>query len=58
MAPTYGRDPGEEKAALEAYRRALPANWQVQTVDASEAIVLGGAIHCAALELRVTGHTK
>ncbi|MDX2437740.1 MAG: agmatine deiminase family protein [Acidobacteriota bacterium] len=58
LVPTYGRDPGEEKAALEAYRRALPANWQVQTVDASEAIVLGGAIHCAALELRVTGHTK
>jgi agmatine deiminase len=53
VVPTYGRDPKEEAAALEAYRRALPTDWQVSTVDASGAIGLGGAVHCAALELRL-----
>jgi agmatine/peptidylarginine deiminase len=53
IVPTYGRNPKEEAAALEAYRRALPTDWQVSTVDASGAIGLGGAVHCAALELRL-----
>ncbi len=43
----------EGAAALDAYRRALPVDWKISTVDASGAIVLGGAVHCAALELRL-----
>jgi len=53
VVPTYDRDPKEEKAALDAYRRALPDHWRIETVISSEAIVLGGAVHCAALELRL-----
>ena len=53
VVPTYNRDPAEGKAVLEAYRRALPEGWELTTVDASGAIGLGGAVHCAALELRV-----
>jgi agmatine/peptidylarginine deiminase len=52
VVPTYGGDPVVEAAALEAYRNALPRVWKVATVDASDAILLGGAVHCAALELR------
>ena len=53
VVPTYGDDPHRQKSALGAYRRALPVGWQLKTVDASSAIGLGGAIHCAALELRL-----
>ncbi|HSN53149.1 MAG TPA: agmatine deiminase family protein, partial [Candidatus Sulfomarinibacteraceae bacterium] len=55
VIPTYDRGPAEEAAVLDAYRRALPEGWQLATVDASGAIELGGAVHCAALELRVEG---
>jgi agmatine/peptidylarginine deiminase len=51
VVPTYG-DTGLDASVLEAYRRALPGGWRVTTVDASSAIELGGAIHCAALGLR------
>jgi len=52
VVPTYGRGATEEAAVIEAYERALPPGWRVVTVDASRVIELGGAIHCAALELR------
>ncbi len=58
LVPTYDRDQSEEAEALDAYRRALPDDWRVITVNASDAIVLGGAVHCAALELRLTGRTR
>jgi hypothetical protein len=58
VIPTYNRDPAEEEEVLEAYRRALPEGWQLTTVDASGAIGLGGAVHCAALELRVGNRTS
>jgi agmatine deiminase len=52
VVPTYGRGATEEAEVIEAYRRALPPGWRVVTVDASRVIELGGAVHCAALELR------
>lgn len=58
VIPTYNRGPAEEAAVLDAYRRALPEGWQLATVDASGAIELGGAVHCAALELRVRNRTS
>ena len=58
VIPTYNRGPAEEAAVLDAYRRALPEGWQLTTVDASGAIELGGAVHCAALELRVRNRTS
>jgi agmatine/peptidylarginine deiminase len=52
VVPTFGAQPAEVEVALDAYRKALPRDWNVVTVDASDAIALGGAVHCAALELR------
>jgi agmatine/peptidylarginine deiminase len=53
IVPVYGRASGEEAAVRDAYRRALPDGWRLSTVDASTAIDLGGAVHCAGLELRI-----
>lgn len=58
VVPTYGRDEHEEAEVFDAYRNALPIGWHIHTVDASETIVLGGAVHCAALELRITGRPR
>ena len=52
VVPTSNRDPAGDEAVLDACRRVLPEGWQLATVDASGAIGLGGAVHCAALELR------
>lgn len=52
VVPSYGRGANEEAAVIEAYECALPPGWRVVTVDASRVIELGGAVHCAALELR------
>lgn len=58
VIPTYNRDPAEDEAVLDAYRSALSDGWQLTTVDASRAIGLGGAVHCAALEMRVRNRTS
>jgi agmatine deiminase len=58
VVPTYGRGAAEEAAVIEAYERALPPGWRVVTVDASRVIGLGGAVHCAALELRFAGRSR
>jgi hypothetical protein len=59
VIPTFQGDFDDEQAALDAYRRALPADWRLRTVDGSGTIGLGGSVHCATLELRLKrGHRE
>ena len=51
MLPTYaGVDPRLERLVADTYRRLLPG-WEVQGIDCTKLIQLGGAVHCVTLNL-------
>ena len=51
IMPTYaGVDFEMERAAADVYRRLLP-DWDVQGIDCTRLIRMGGAIHCVTLNL-------
>jgi hypothetical protein len=51
MMPTYaGVDQRMQRAAADMYRRLLPG-WEVQGLDCTQLIRMGGAIHCVTLNL-------
>jgi hypothetical protein len=51
MMPTYaGVDPELQRTAAETYRRLLP-NWEIEGIDCTKLIHLGGAVHCVTLNL-------
>ena len=49
VMPTYASDRHLEAAAIAAYREALPEGWRVTTVDSTEIIEWGGAVHCTTM---------
>lgn len=49
VVPVYRRDRAFESEALAAYRRALPGNYRVVTVEAEDVIQMGGAVHCVTM---------
>ena len=51
--PTYDSASYLESAATQAYLDALPAGWQVVSIDASYVIEMGGAVHCTAMAFNV-----
>lgn len=54
MMPTYaGVDPILQRDAAETYRRLLPG-WEIQGIDCTKLIRLGGAVHCVTLNLPST----
>ena len=46
IVPVYPADTRYEAAALEVYRNAMPAGYEIVTVKADQAIQYGGAVHC------------
>ncbi|MCA9267267.1 MAG: agmatine deiminase family protein [Planctomycetales bacterium] len=51
LVPAYPtKDPDGSDAALATYRRLLP-QWRVESFDAEELAVLGGALHCITMNL-------
>lgn len=55
FVPGYaGADPTEAALALSVYRRLLPG-WRIVTVECSELIGLGGALHCVSRNLPAVG---
>jgi agmatine/peptidylarginine deiminase len=55
LVPGYaGADSAEAALALSVYRRLLPG-WRVATVECSELIGLGGALHCISRNLPAVG---
>ena len=49
IVPTYRADRRYEAQALEVYRNSMPAGYSIVTVDAEDAIQLGGAVHCTTM---------
>lgn len=49
IVPIYRADRRYESQALEVYRNAMPAGYSIVTVDAEDAIQLGGAVHCTTM---------
>jgi agmatine/peptidylarginine deiminase len=49
IVPIYRADRRYEAEALEIYENAMPAGYTVVTVDAEDAIQLGGAVHCTTM---------
>ena len=55
LVPTYARiDEQGRQQALATYAALLPG-WHIASVDASDLISLGGALHCIALNLELPG---
>lgn len=55
FVPSYvGADPTEAALALTVYRHLLPG-WRIVTVECSELIGLGGALHCISRNLPAVG---
>ena len=55
LVPSYaGADAAEAALALSVYRRLLPG-WRIATVECSELIGLGGALHCISRNLPAVG---
>lgn len=50
IMPSYDTDFILEPAAVAAYEAALPAGYTVATVDSSQVIQWGGAVHCTAMQ--------
>ena len=50
LMPSYGPDDATCDAAKAIYQRLLPGR-EVQTIDASAIIAMGGALHCLSLNL-------
>jgi agmatine/peptidylarginine deiminase len=58
MMPTYaGVDPNLQRDAAETYRRLLPG-WEIQGIDCTKLIRLGGAVHCVTLNLPAIQKSK
>ncbi|MCA9543663.1 MAG: agmatine deiminase family protein, partial [Myxococcales bacterium] len=54
LVPTYRADRSRESEAVAIYRRELPGH-RVVTLDAEDAIQLGGAIHCVTMGFVLEG---
>lgn len=49
IVPVYRADRRYEAQALEIYRNSMPAGYTIVTLDAEDAIQLGGAVHCTTM---------
>lgn len=54
IMPSYDTDVLREPDAVAAYQAALPAGYQVVTVDSSAIIDYGGAVHCTTMSFNTT----
>ena len=53
IMPTYAQYPALEAIALDVYKAALPDGTVIETVNADEVILRGGAVHCTTMQLSV-----
>lgn len=54
IIPVYPSQDRYEGAAIEAYQRALPSEYEFVMIDADEVIEMGGAVHCTTMSFNLT----